>query len=240
MKWEILILTQPSRERLLQRLLAVLRPQVEELPDVQIVTRMFNRSMDLGSNRQMMIDASTAAYLNFLDDDDLVPFDYVSTIYPLLDGEVDYIGFQLQLYVNDEKQRPTFHSLRYDRWSSDDKGYYRDISHLNPIRRELAIQAKMSGGAGEDQRWCEELTKLGIVKTEHYVDRVMYYYLFRTNKNDREARAPIARVNPIQDAMAANFHAVGHRRPECPRCGATCCGIASGMRICNQCGATWA
>ena len=238
MKWQILILTQPSRDRFLQRLLAVLKPQVEELTDVEIVVRQFDRSMDLGRNRQAMIDSSTAEYICFVDDDDLVPFSYVPTIYPLLDG-IDYIGFQVQLYVDGEKQRPTFHSLKYDRWWSDDSGYYRDISHLNPMRRELAIQAKMSGGFGEDQRWCEALAKLGIVKTEHYIDQVMYYYLFRNNKNDRDYGRPTARVAPIMDSTAANFHAVGHRRPECPRCGSTCCGMGGGMRICNQCGAQW-
>lgn len=130
---------------------------------------------------------ATADYINFVDDDDLVAPDYVSSIYPLL-GEVDYVGFQLQLYnggpEQNLKQKPTYHSLRYKLWHDDDNGYYRDISHLNPIKRELAVQAVMEGGGGEDARWADSMRTLGIVKTEHYVDRVMYHYYWRAEKND--------------------------------------------------------
>jgi hypothetical protein len=241
MKFDILILTQPSRERYLARLLAVLKPQIETRPDVQVVTRIFSKSMDLGSNRQAMIDASDSEYSAFCDDDDLVDSHYVDKIYPLLDG-VDYIGFRLQLYVDGSPQKPTVHSLRYKEWNADKDGFYRDISHLNPIRRELAIQCRMSGGPGEDDRWATAMRAKGIVKTEHFVDSVLYYYFFRTNKNDNipaESRLPAAHPRPVQDPMAGNFFPLGNRQKECPRCKSTATSIAGGMRICNQCNCQW-
>lgn len=187
MKWSILILTQPSRKLFLARLMDVLRPQLENIlgwaRDVEVVAKEFDKRYSLGYNRQLMIDAARGEYVCFVDDDDLVAEDYVSRILPLLDG-ADYIGFQLQCYMDGAPFSRTYHSLKYDRWWNDEKGYYRDISHVNPIRRELALKAWMSGGHGEDSRWATDLRKLGVVKTENYVDDIMYHYLVRRVKND--------------------------------------------------------
>jgi hypothetical protein len=240
-KWSILILTQPGREQFLARLHAVLRPQLEAHSDVKLTIHSFDRSKDLGTNRQGMIERAEGEFISWIDDDDLVPANYVSTIYPLLDG-VDYVGFQLQMYIDGVKQKPTFHSLRYKEWTGDEQGWYRDISHLNPIRRKLALTIPMSGGNGEDSRWADGLRKLGIVKKEHYVDAVMYLYLYRSNKmSPTVPRTPLAtsRTDPVHDPNAATHFPVGHRRPICPKCGSTACGIAGGMRRCNQCGASW-
>jgi hypothetical protein len=238
MKWELLILTQRGREGYLSRLQAVLKPQLEDHPDVKVTVRQFDPSMDLGTNRQLMREQSEGEYSNYLDDDDLVPASYVSTIYPLLDG-VDYIGFHLQMYSDGEKQKPTFHSLQYKEWNADQDGYYRDISHLNPIRRELALAATMSGGHGEDERWSRALRELGIVKTEHFVHEVMYYYYWRSNKNDMPTPgSQIPRTDPVHPNNP-NYFPIGQRSILCPNCGSTAVGIAGGMRNCNQCGHRW-
>lgn len=239
MKWEILCLTQPARERFLHRLKSVLVPQLESHSDIRFVTRLFDKKMDLGSNRQAMIDDSTAEWVNFIDDDDLVAHDYVSSIRDLLDDPIDYVGFRLQLFIDGTKQKPTVHSLRYKEWNADQDGFYRDISHLNPIRREITSHARMSGGVGEDARWAEALRTSGLLKHEHFIDRVLYFYYFRTNKNDQDPVSASQRLAATNDPMAANFFAVGHNRPVCPRCGSTACGIAGGLRRCNQCGASW-
>jgi glycosyltransferase involved in cell wall biosynthesis len=231
MKWSILILTQPSRATFLSRLLHVLEPQLREHPDVELKVRIFDSSIDLGANRQAMIDEAAGEFVNFIDDDDMVPGNYVGKIYPLLDA-VDYIGFRLQMDIDGQRQKPTFHSLRYPEWNGDEQGWYRDISHVNPIRRELLGATRMSGGSGEDARWANDIRARGVVKHEHFIDEVMYFYHFRSIKNDPQPALP--------PAPAGNFFAVGHRRPECPKCGSTACGIAGGLRRCNQCQAAWA
>lgn len=234
MKWELLILTQHSRKPFLVRLQAVLKPQLEEFPDVKVTVRNFDDKLDLGTNRQIMREQSQGEYSSFLDDDDLVPANFISTIYPLLDG-VDYVGFRLQMYSDGEKQKPTFHTLRYKEWNADQDGFYRDISHLNPIRRELALAATMSGGHGEDARWSDRLRELSIVKTEHFIDQVMYFYYWRSNKNDYPG--PALQINQARRAPAEEN--VGQRNIVCPDCGSTAVGMAGGMRRCNQCSAAW-
>ena len=133
-----------------------------------------------------MIEGAMSEYICFVDDDDLVADDYVSTILPLLDR--DYVGFRVQCYMDGAPFSKTFHSLKYDRWWNDEHGYYRHISHLNPIRRELALLAPMEGGVGEDHRWADRLYATGKVRTEHFIDRVMYHYYSRIVKNDAAFR----------------------------------------------------
>jgi hypothetical protein len=159
-------------------------------------------------------------------------------IYPLLDG-VDYIGFTLQMYSDGEKQKPTFHSLRYKEWNADQDGFYRDISHLNPIRRELALRATMFGGAGEDQRWSEQLRNLNVVRTEHFIPEVMYFYYWRSNKSDYPGPALQIPTAQGHDPMEHSRFMAGQRRPICPECGNTATSLAGGMRRCNQCGHSW-
>ncbi len=189
-KWDILILTMPSRAAYLLRLRTMLDPQVEAHPGVRVTVRISDAKMTRGENRVELMKESDAEYINFVDDDDLVAEDYVSRIFPLLDG-VDYIGFQVQLYYGGPetgiKELPTFHSLKYPQWYGDTQGWYRDLSHLNPVKRELALQAAdqmCKGNGNEDVIWADAMRGLGIVKTEHYVDKIMYHYYCRQGHTD--------------------------------------------------------
>lgn len=188
MKWSICIVTQPSRGKFLDRLMSALVPQLEEFSDVEVRKQMCRTDVQggvLGVNRQMMIEEAPGEYVCFVDDDDLVPENYVKAIRPLLDG-VDQVGFQVQTYINGKPLGPTFHSLKYRGWYTTNEGHFRDHSHVNPIRRELAVQAKFEGHGNEDVTWVDRLRKLGIVKTEHYVPEVMYFYYARNPKSDHD------------------------------------------------------
>lgn len=181
-KLEILILTMSTREKFLRRILDCLEPQLT--PEVKITIRLCDPMLTLGENREVMRQASVGEYIAFVDDDDVVACDYVKTILPLLDG-VDIIGMECQLYVDGELDpHRDFHTITAGSWYNTETAFYRDISHLSPIRRDLALAAPMEGGHGEDGRWADKMRALGILKTEHYIaDKIMYYYLFRNGKN---------------------------------------------------------
>jgi hypothetical protein len=183
MKLSILILTQFSRCYFLERLLSVLEPQVASAPEVEMLIRYDDKHLSLGENRQLLRESASGKYSCFIDDDDLVSESYVRSILPLLD-EVDYIGFQVQLYEDGSKSKPTYHSLQYSSWHEDDLGYYRDISHLNPIKTSIAIQVRMDGNAGEDSRWADKIRSSELVKTQHYIDAILYEYYWRSDKED--------------------------------------------------------
>ena len=168
----------PERQFLLARLLGILKPQILAHSDVKIETMLENKEFSLGANRELLRQQADGEYINFVDDDDLVAKNYVEKIYPLLDG-VDYIGFDVATYRNGvfEPTLRACHSLGHRGWGFTDKFYYRDISHMNPMRRELALKIPMEGDRGEDARWATAMRDSGLVKTEHYIPEVMYHYL---------------------------------------------------------------
>lgn len=172
MKWTIGILTVPQRKGMLTRLLKVLEPQIGDR-DIEILIN--DQDWEIGAKRQWCLDNAKGEYFCFVDDDDMVSDNYVDAIYPLLDG-VDYIGFQVQFYWDGEPWKPTYHSLQCGVHTifADDTAFYRGVSHLNPMRTEVARQGVYEGGFGEDNRW----SALVEPKTEHYIDEVMYHYLF--------------------------------------------------------------
>lgn len=176
MKWSILILTQPSRDEYLHRLLAVLEPQVKLYEDqVEICIRQCDTGISVGENRQILREQAAGEYSCYIDDDDLIPEDYVETILPLLDG-VDYVGFYLHRYDDGNSTGVYKHSLTGERNSR--------ISHINPIKTSIALTVPMSGGFQEDRRWWNALDDSGIVQTENFLDREMYFYYYRSDKAD--------------------------------------------------------
>lgn len=219
-KLDILCLTMPSRTEYLARLRANIEPQLTS--DVRFTVKLHDPSISLGANRQKMKEESDAEYLAQCDDDDLLSERYVEKILPLLDG-VDQIGFRLQCSEDGvDLPGPTYHSLLCGGWfdktyADGTKAWFRDHSPLNPLRRELSLAVPMYGGFGEDSRWAGELRALGIVKTEHYIEEVMYHYLSRPNKTDGVRPGP---------ATAG----------QCPACGSSSTVLVRGKMFCNACG----
>lgn len=175
-KLSILIATLGQREERFKALLDTLLPQADNFKgQIEVIAYWNNFERPLAEIRQELLDEAQGEYVCFIDDDDSVPEYYCKEIVRLLDG-VDYIGWRMQLWHNGEKMKPTFHSLRYKNWSEDDKGWYRNISHLNPIKRELSILAGFidKEDAPEDYDWVKRVEK--YVNTEHYIPKIMYNY----------------------------------------------------------------
>lgn len=67
--------------------------------------------------------------------------------------------------------------MRHLEWSEDDRGYYRGISHLNPIRRQAALAGlPFRNGFGEDADWSARVRRAGVVTTEVFVNELLYEY----------------------------------------------------------------
>jgi hypothetical protein len=234
--WTIMVLTQPSREEYLKRLKTRLLPQLGGAP-VDLLIEPCDTRLTVGANRRRMTEKAAGEYVSFIDDDDLVAEDYVARVLPLLDG-VDYVGFRVQTFVDDHAIEPTHHALKYGGVGYDErmKRNYRDISHLNPVRRELALRGVMDGGVGEDSRWADSLREQGLLKTEHVVDEneVMYFYYARSRKDDADYKF----VTMPPETVATKFDGIGFARETktCPHCGSGATAPGNGAMICNQCG----
>lgn len=186
-------------------MLKCLLPQTQSYGgDVTVVAFYNNGERPLGEVRQDLLEYATSDYVSFVDDDDDLPDYYVDEVMNRLDGVVDYVGWQLQCYVDGVQYRPTYHSIKYNGWFHDRNGYYRDVSHLNPIKRTVALNGNFrKGEPPEDVSWVDQVRP--YVKTEHYVDRVMYYYNSSSRdttwrpgtrfQRDRIGRMPIEHPN---------------------------------------------
>lgn len=131
--------------------------------------------------RQRLLEAASGGWVCFVDDDDWVADDYIPALLAAIDdGQPDYVGFVVRYTVDGREMPSAYHNAAYSGWWQDGQGYYRDFSHLNPIRRDLALKAGFSGGdRTEDAGYADRLRTVGV--TSHvFVDRDLYHYRFRT------------------------------------------------------------
>lgn len=132
----------------------------------------------IGKKRQEMLDLTNGDYVVFIDDDDWVADNYVSLIVAGLAGRPDVVGINGIITVNGANPKPFQHSIKYMEWYTNPSGLYcRCPNHLNPVRRELALQAGYPDmPSREDLAYSLALRKL--VKTEHMIHDPLYYYRY--------------------------------------------------------------
>jgi|SRR5882757_1200024 len=200
-KWTILIATLGQRRTKFEHLMMELLPQVDKVNGLVTVHAFWNNGeRPLSYVRQDLLESAESEYVSFVDDDDGIPDYFVSKVLPLLDG-VDYIGWMMQCYASSVKLNPTEHSLKHNRWWSDSVGYYRDLSHLNPIKREIALLVNYKNTSPpEDASWVEQMR--GKVNTEHFIDDIMYYYYSTSDSTWRGGDS----INRQQTFQRANIN----------------------------------
>lgn len=172
----ILIATQGRRQQKFEQLLKKLTDQAELYKgQIEIVAYWNNGELPIGVIRQKLVEAAQGEYICFVDDDDDVPSYYCREIIEALKHKNDYVGFQVQFFNNGVEGLPVYHDLKYPVWQEDHKGYYRGVTHLNPIRRSIALKGTFTVlGAGEDADWARSIRHL--VHTQTYIDKIMYRY----------------------------------------------------------------
>ena len=183
--WTILVPTLGERRALFERLMEGLLPQTDRHDGaVRVVGWHNNGSPSLPKIRQTMVLGTATDYLCFVDDDDLVAPGYVDLVTEALEARPDYVGFQVQCYSDGHPTAISYHSLEYQRWRNLATHYERDISHINPIRTELAkrVSFTLSGKRAEDRAWADQIRRKRLLKTQVLVPRVLYHYLYSTSQ----------------------------------------------------------
>lgn len=184
----VLIPTLGQRERKLEGLLNVLLPQTEVYGGrVRVLALWNNGEYSVPALRQALVDATITDYMCFLDDDDMVPKYYVSEIVRALEYRPDYVGWIVQYRPGNDHARLCYHSLQHGGWFERDGSLYRDLSHINPIRTNIARRVdfrKARRFKAEDRVWVDQVRNLKTVRREVYIDRVMYYYRYSHTESD--------------------------------------------------------
>ncbi len=184
--WTINVPTIGERRSSFERLMNVLLPQTEPYDGaVQVVAWHNNGAPHLTEIRQAMNESATSAYVSCIDDDDLVPDYFVTAVVGALLDRPDYVGWLVQCYSDGVPTAISEHSLKHRRWWNEETRYFRDISHINPIKREIALLAdfrRTAHGQAEDRAWVKQLRRTGALKRQVMIDRIMYHYLFSTSQ----------------------------------------------------------
>jgi predicted O-methyltransferase YrrM len=209
--WTILIPTLGERHEKFRRLMSVLMPQVDAAGgQVKVLARWNEGTPGLPQIRQELVEAAATDYVSFIDDDDMVPGDFVPTVLAALDEQPDYVGWQVQYFADGKLSGVADHSLRHGQWREEMKPYrlLRDISHINPMRTEIARLADfrtVPAGQVEDRPWVAQIRATGALKTEVYIPRVMYHYFWSRRGSRWQRPDQIRRTGHRVEIDSPNF-----------------------------------
>lgn len=179
-KLSILISSLESRKNMLNHLLFILKPQIND--DTEVVISVDKGQQPIGKKRNQLIDNALGEYVCFIDDDDDVSDDYVRLILEGIDKNPDCIGITGIITTNGKNPKRFIHSIKNDKWEtcSETGNFLRYPNHLNPIRRKIVEEIKFDSNKkfGEDKCFSDRIKKM--LKTEYYIDQPIYYYLYVT------------------------------------------------------------
>ena len=145
-----------------------------------------NHEYDLvGTKRNRLLERATGKYLCFFDADDTPSHDYIDQLMKAVESDCDCASLRGEYSVDGVFDGVFEHSLKYDKWATV-KGeikYIRTPNHLNMCRSSIAKVFKFPDtNFGEDADWSSQIFQAGALKTEHYIDDIIYYYDYETNK----------------------------------------------------------
>ena len=97
----ILICGVPSRLRnnLAEKLITKLEKQANGKP-VEVLYFLDNKKRSIGQKRNDLLNLAKGEYITYIDDDDNVPMDYISSLLLGIKTRVDVIVFEAEISIN--------------------------------------------------------------------------------------------------------------------------------------------
>lgn len=180
----ILIPTLPKREHFCNRLKNELLKQIIEHDAPVRLLYDPRTDIDIGTKRNAMMAEVDTEYMAFFDDDDMPGPNYIKHLMEGIAKGVDCCSLT-GIYTKDG-QNPTkfIHSIKYDNlFTGDDGIFYRPPMHINCMKTEHARKAVFPEWRfSEDSKWAMDLQATGALKTEHWIEEVIYNYLYVSDK----------------------------------------------------------
>jgi glycosyltransferase involved in cell wall biosynthesis len=180
----ILICHIPERYDFLKRLSGILDPQLEKHKLTVECLIDDSRYKKIGRKRNDLMARAAGKYVCFIDDDDRVSDNYIELLLHGIRKDVDCCS--LKGIITEDGENPLIfeHSIKYNEYRTNPTAtpvtYERYPNHLNVIRASIAKQFPFPEiNHGEDTDFATQVFKSGLIKTEHYIDQVIYYYDYR-------------------------------------------------------------
>lgn len=183
-KLSILIPTRETDWPLVDTLMKEIRSQ-DKNNEVEILTYMNNGEHSIGYYRNELVSWAHAPYLAFVDSDDMITKEYVSTLLESIKFTPDVVSLRGVITIDGGKPEVFEHSIKYKEWRTTNNfiKYERFTNHLNCVKSSIAKQIKYPEiNHGEDHKWSQALQASNLVKTEYYTDQMLYQYLYKTKK----------------------------------------------------------
>jgi hypothetical protein len=181
----ICIATVPERKDKLELLVDELYAQIILFAPNQAEVIVDAGPGNIGEKRQRMIERAKGHFVAHIDDDDWVSHDYIRRIVGALRdmpdadclslvGTMTTFGNLPQRFEND---------VKHTEWKQEGMTHLRMPNHLNPVKRELALQVGFTSATkGEDHEFSKALYPL-LKKQAPTGDATLYYYFSMPNKS---------------------------------------------------------
>jgi len=174
MKLSILTSTIPGRELQLAELIAKLEAQIGELP-VEHLVLCDNKRRSIGAKRQALVDIARGEYIAFVDDDDDISSDYVSSLLEAIKTGADVITFRQRAIYNGKESEVNFGINNQDEPFNPGGITKRAPWHVCAWRRERVADCVFGDLAyHEDTVWCMQARPL--IRTAHHISKVLHIY----------------------------------------------------------------
>ncbi len=204
-KLSILIATVPSRvDFFFPRIIKQLQQQVGTRKDIEIVGLFDNKTRSIGLKRQELMNMARGTYLTFIDDDDRLADDYISSIMKAIEHDAvgsDCIVYNTICTVSGGRPKLCKYGIEFNYGDILDGAEWRGKpAHTMVWRSAIAKQTAFNDmGHGEDINWVWRA--YGGIKNQYRIDRVLYYY-------DAEPKKTSECYNLPEDVIAANVAAL--------------------------------
>jgi len=155
--------------------------------DVEIIQEHDDGGMTTGMKRQCLNEAATGKYVAHFDDDDLPSDHYIEWVTEGCRKDPDIIGIRGILIIDgDMNSQSRFEqSTQYKKWEKKGVDEFRGPTHLNPIRRDIALRCPFNDvRIREDWMYCKKVMKIheNTPLRELMITRNLYLYQYRSTK----------------------------------------------------------
>ncbi len=175
MKLSILIPTLPQRKSLLSRLLNRLEHQLNK--EVEVLIYEDNGVLPYGDKINTMVSKSKGKYIVCIDDDDLVPEDYIEIILKEIKSNPDFIGYNIAYFCDGEFKYDIQHSYDNKEWTFNRRG----VSPKCIIKKDIFKKFVFGNEYTSDQVISHQIEESGLINKSSFVDKKMYIYDFWAN-----------------------------------------------------------
>lgn len=184
----ILICTLPKREYMFRELVVFLSSQVIDFDEGAIEILFDDSEVDsIGEKRNRLMGRAKGKWLCAIDDDDKVSSNYIKLLLEATESDCDCASLKGEITIDGGIPEIFEHSIKYNEWKTNPKGsdirHERFPNHLNLVKASIAKQFQFpEKNFSEDFDWSTELHNSGLLRIEHYIPDVIYFYNFISNK----------------------------------------------------------